>query len=126
VTLTLIGAPAWMFAHVPPWYWVAASTLNTYELIMKRSVGHEVPETTAVTVIVVAVDTGPRGSICSRETVKTPPGAAVTCGLDGAVITLRSDPHAISGNTPSAAAATAKNVRAFLTMPTPRKIAGYS
>jgi hypothetical protein len=93
---------------------------------MKRSVGHEVPETTAVTVIVVAVDTGPRGSICSRETVKTPPGAAVTCGLDGAVITLRSDPHAISGNTPSAAAATAKNVRAFLTMPTPRKIAGYS
>src|SRR5712691_6449487 len=114
-----------MFAHVPPLYCVAASTLNRYELTMNCSVGHDVPETSDVTVIGVVVFTVPAGRICSGVTETAPLGAAAVCMLDGEVTTPRSDPHATSDSAPSVAAPNATNALVLLTTPLLGEGAGF-
>src|SRR5438876_7612418 len=105
-----------MFAHVPPVYCVDVLTLKTYVPTVKLRSGHDVPDTSPPTVIGVVVVTG----IDSGVTIDRETGTSVLTTLDGAVgPTVRSVPHATSGNAPSATAPNANTVRALLTTSSP-------
>src|SRR6266851_3795059 len=82
---------------------------------MNCSAGHDVPETSDVTVIGVVVPTSVRGRICCGVIANAPAGAVAICVLEGAVTMPRSEPHATSDDAPSIAAATATNGLPFLT-----------
>jgi len=80
---------------------------------MKLSVGHAVPETSAVTVIGVVVAS--RGRICSEENPVSDAGATSDV-VDGAVgRTPRFDPHATRHNEPTNNPPLSDAVRANLT-----------
>jgi len=109
-----------MFAQVPPEYCVELFTLNTYVPTVKLRFGHDVPETSPPTVIGVVVVTPLSGTSCSSVTIDPDTGAVAVATLDGAVgTTVRSVPHATSGNAQTAIAPNANTVRALLTTPSP-------